>query len=81
MSNETRITYSFVERWETVDHFKVNRWMLKLGAKWTLSEKKAATGQTGFGDQWELDGMVVTQKQAAKWYLATHKRSWWRLTK
>lgn len=64
--------------WELVDHIKVNKWMLKLGAKWAVSERLKKLGQTGFGDQWELDGMVVTQEQAAKWYLAVkNQKRWW----
>lgn len=71
-------TARYEEPWERVSHFKVNKWMLELGAKWTVSEERAKQGATGIGDQWELNGMIISQKDAAKWYLATHPHKWWR---
>jgi len=66
--------------WESVDNFKVNKWMLKLGAKWTVSEHAIKHGGIGFGDQWELNDMIVSQQDACKWYYAIHiHKLWWRI--
>lgn len=65
--------------WDDVNHFKVNKWMLKLGAVWTASEEEKAIGAGGIGSQWEVFGMILSQTDAAKWYVLTHKSRWSRL--
>lgn len=72
-----QVTMRYAELWESVDDFKVNKWMLKLGAKWTVSEAKTKSAATGIGDQWELQGMKITQTEACKLYYAVHVKKWW----
>ena len=72
-----RWTARYLEPWEMVDHFKVNKWMRSLGATWKPKiENRKKSGFTK--DYWILDGMRISQKNAAKWYLAAHKKKWWK---
>ena len=69
----TEAFYKYAMPWEMVDNFKVNKWMLKIGAKWVMPDPNR-----NFVGEWHLYDMVINQEQACKWYLATHSKPWWR---
>lgn len=73
--NGTSSTYTvrYCESWEMVDHLKVNEWMRSLGATW-----QHHYGLNKDHGRWLMDDMYISQDTAAKWYVAVHKRKWWR---
>lgn len=53
----------------TINHFKVNKWMLRNGFKWEVSENNTL-------GLWVKKGNSITQEQAVLFYEAVNK--WWK---